>query len=235
MAECVMWKKNRKFIRVFGKRYIKRKIISSNLIKELTITERSFNLENVRHKDDNKHQAICDAAIRLINENGFADTSMSKIAKAANVSPATIYVYFANKEDLLNKIYLFAKEEMSMALLKGVNGSLSVEEAFNIIWHNFYRYATQNSVRFAFTEQFANSPLVEGCKDESLSFFLPLVAIFERGKKEKIFKDISMEIFGAFAFTPLVGLIKDQFKNKIVLDEETLKTIYEIAWDAVTN
>ena len=44
-----------------------------------------------------------------------------------------------------------------------------------------------------------------------------------------------MEIFAAFAFTPLVGLIKDQFKNKVVLDKATLKTVYKIAWDAVTN
>lgn len=201
----------------------------------MTITERSFNLEIVRHKDDNKHQAICDAAIRLINENGFADTSMSKIAKAANVSPATIYVYFENKEDLLNKIYLFAKKEMSLTLLEGVSENLSVEESFNVIWHNFYRYATQNPVRFSFTEQFANSPLVEGCKEESAAFFMPFLALFERGKKEKIFKDISILIFGAFAFAPLIGLIKEQLKNNNVLDEENLKTIYEIAWDAVTN
>ena len=137
----------------------------------MTITECSFILEIVRVKDNNKRRAICDAAIRLINENGFADTSMSKIAKAANVSPATIYVYFKNKEELLNQIYLFAKEEMSAALLKGVNGSLSAEKAFHIIWHNFYRYAMENSVRFAFTEQFANSPLVEGCRDETISLF----------------------------------------------------------------
>ncbi len=73
----------------------------------MTINERSFILEVMRHKDDNKHQAICDAAIGLITANGFADTSISKIAKVANVSPATIYVYFENKEDLLNKVYLF--------------------------------------------------------------------------------------------------------------------------------
>ena len=64
----------------------------------------------MRHKDDNKHQAICDAAIELITKNGFADTSMSKIAKAANVSPATIYVYFESKEALAVEAFDFAVE-----------------------------------------------------------------------------------------------------------------------------
>ena len=51
----------------------------------------------MRHKDDSKREAISNAAIELITTIGFANTSMSKIAKAANVSPATIYVYFEKK------------------------------------------------------------------------------------------------------------------------------------------
>jgi AcrR family transcriptional regulator len=189
----------------------------------------------VRHKDDNKQRAICDAAIELITANGFADTSMSKIAKAANVSPATIYVYFENKEELINKIYLFVKQEMSAELLQGVGANLSVAEAFKVIWDNFYNYATANPVRFAFTEQFANSPLVARCKDESISYFKPLLDLFNRGVAEKVFKEISLEIFIAFTFAPLTGLIKEHFGGVIVLDEKVLATTFEIAWDAVTN
>jgi TetR/AcrR family transcriptional repressor of multidrug resistance operon len=201
----------------------------------LTINECSFNLEIVRHKDDNKNRAICDAAIELITKNGFADTSMSKIAKAAGVSPATIYVYFENKEDLLNKLYLFVKREMSTELLRGVKPEQSTEEAFKIIWHNFYNFAVENPVRFAFTEQFANSPMVANCRMESMDFFKPLIDLFEGGKRAKIFKDVSLEIFHAFTFSPLMGLIKEHLSGQIVLDQKALAIAYEIAWDAVTN
>lgn len=160
---------------------------------------------------------------------------MSKIAKAANVSPATIYVYFENKEDLINKLYLFVKQEMSTALLQGIKPNLSTKESFKIIWNNFYAYATGNPVRFAFTEQFANSPLVDGCREESMNYFRPLLAVFERGREEKVFKDIPLEIFIAFTFEPLIGLIKGHFFGELVLDETVLKTAFEIAWNAVTN
>ncbi|WP_094092917.1 TetR/AcrR family transcriptional regulator [Paenibacillus physcomitrellae] len=40
-----------------------------------------------------------------MNEIGFAETSISKIAKKAGVSAATIYIYYENKEDMLSKIY----------------------------------------------------------------------------------------------------------------------------------
>ncbi len=189
----------------------------------------------MRHKDDNKHLAICNAAIELISADGFAGVSMSKIARAANVSPATIYVYFENKEDLLNKLYLFVKQEMSAALLRGVETNSSVAEAFKAIWNNFYEYAISNPVKFAFTEQFANSPLLDRiCRIEDMDFFKPLLDLFDRGKEEKVFKDVSLEIFNAFTFAPLMGLIKEHLRGEIALDEKTLEMTFEIAWDAVT-
>jgi len=202
----------------------------------LTISERSFILESVRVKDSNKEQAIYDAAISLITANGFADTSMSKIAKAADVSPATIYVYFENKEDMLNKTYAHVKGEMAAALMKGLKSELSVAEAFKVIWNNFHKYAITNQVRFSFTEQFANSPLVDKVrKEEGMEFFLPLFAWFERGRREKIFKDIPAELFTAFAFAPLVALTKQHFCGDVILDEKLLKKAFAISWDSVTR
>ena len=202
----------------------------------LTINECSFIIEIVRNKDEKKEKAIFDAAIGLITANGFADTSMSKIAKTADVSPATIYVYFENKEDMLNKTYSHVKREMATALAKGLKPELSVEEAFKIIWNNFYKYTVNNSVKFSFTEQFANSPIVDRIRrEEGMSYFLPLFEWFERGKREKVFKNLSVEIFAAFAFAPLIGLVKQHFCGDVVLDNKMLKTVYEITWTAVTR
>ncbi|MEF7442026.1 TetR family transcriptional regulator [Paenibacillus lautus] len=40
----------------------------------------------MRYRDDNKVEAIFDATVQLINEIGFSDTSISKIANRASVS-----------------------------------------------------------------------------------------------------------------------------------------------------
>ena len=45
----------------------------------------------MRMKDENKKTAITKAIIGLINEIGFANISMSKIAKATGISAATLY------------------------------------------------------------------------------------------------------------------------------------------------
>jgi TetR/AcrR family transcriptional repressor of multidrug resistance operon len=190
----------------------------------------------MRVKDEKKENAIFDAAISLITANGLADTSMSKIARAADVSPATIYVYFENKEDMLNKTYTHVKREIAAALVKGLKPELSVEDAFKVIWNNFYKHAVKHSARFSFTEQFANSPLVDRIsKEEGASYFQPLFEWFERGKREKVFKDVPPQIFAALAFAPLVGLVKQHFCGDVALDNKMLKTLFEITWTAVTR
>ena len=64
----------------------------------------------MRVKDDIKQDALFEATVKLVNEIGFAASSVSKIAKEAGVSPATLYVYYKNKEDLLVSTYIEIKK-----------------------------------------------------------------------------------------------------------------------------
>ena len=58
-------------------------------------------IRTMRTKDEFKQDALLKATIKLVNEIGFVSSSVSKIAKEAEISPATIYIYYKNKEDLL--------------------------------------------------------------------------------------------------------------------------------------
>ena len=65
----------------------------------------------MRTRDQAKYDAIVKSSIQLINTIGFDGISISKIAKKAKVSPATIYIYFENKEDLFTKLYIDIREK----------------------------------------------------------------------------------------------------------------------------
>jgi len=58
--------------------------------------------KNKRHVDkEHKAEEIELAAMQLFIEVGFDTSSMSMIAKSANVAPNTLYWYFKNKDELL--------------------------------------------------------------------------------------------------------------------------------------
>lgn len=52
-----------------------------------------------------KYEMILEAALKVIAENGFHGSQVSKIAKEAGVADGTIYLYFKNKEDILISLF----------------------------------------------------------------------------------------------------------------------------------
>ncbi|MEO9156096.1 MAG: TetR/AcrR family transcriptional regulator [Kofleriaceae bacterium] len=55
-------------------------------------------------RSDARPGELIAAALRLFSENGFAATRLEDVAAAAGVSKATVYLYFANKERLLEAV-----------------------------------------------------------------------------------------------------------------------------------
>ena len=55
-------------------------------------------------KSEVKTEAILQGAIKEFLANGYAATSMDKVAKTAEVSKATIYSHFGDKESLFNAV-----------------------------------------------------------------------------------------------------------------------------------
>lgn len=58
-------------------------------------------LEEIRH---NRSQSIIQAALKLFAEEGFSNTTVSQIAREANISKGLIYNYFNSKDHLLRVV-----------------------------------------------------------------------------------------------------------------------------------
>ena len=115
----------------------------------------------MRNKDELKQQAIIDATINLVNEIGFVACSVSKIAKKADVSPATLYVYYKNKEDLLVSTYIEIKQLFGRKLLNNFDDTLPIRDILKNLWFNIFMFTQKSPGYFQFTEQFSNSPFSE--------------------------------------------------------------------------
>src|SRR5690554_1730800 len=56
-------------------------------------------------KRGQKYNQIIDAAVKVIAQNGYHNSQVSRIAKEAGVADGTIYLYFKNKEDILISVF----------------------------------------------------------------------------------------------------------------------------------
>lgn len=188
----------------------------------------------MRIKDENKQQAIFEATVKLVNEIGFVSSSVSKIAKEAQVSPATIYIYYKNKEDLLVSTYIYIKRELGCALLEGFDDTLPIRDVLKKIWHNMFKYIRNNPSYFNFTEQFSNSPYGEMVnQDEVQKSFEPVMKILQNGVERKIIKDVNFDLLTAFIFYPILTLSNARLCKNIKVGESTIEEAFEMAWDAI--
>lgn len=188
----------------------------------------------MRYKDEQKQDAIIIATVKLVNEIGFVACSVSKIAKEAKVSPATLYIYYRNKEDLLVSTYMDIKRSLSMAILKDFDESQPVRDIVKAIWLNTFDFISRHPEKFQFTEQFANSPyssLVD--KDETSKYFEPLARVVRRGIEEKIIKDVPLEIIKVFIFHPVMILANIRLCSDFEMTRENIETAFMLAWDAI--
>jgi AcrR family transcriptional regulator len=115
----------------------------------------------IRQKCDKKRKALLNATLKLVNNNGFHDAPMSKIAKMAAVSPATIYIYFENKQDLINQLYLEVKAEFSAYAFKNYNEEQCIKDSFKQVWMNIADFKLNQIEASNFLSQCDNAPMID--------------------------------------------------------------------------
>jgi len=68
-------------------------------------------------KDEQKYDRLIQAAIHLLATDGLAPFSTTKVAKQAGIPQSNVYIYFKNKQSLLNATYSTAVHQMSLAVV----------------------------------------------------------------------------------------------------------------------
>jgi len=188
----------------------------------------------IRQKCNKKRIALLNATLNLMNNQGFHDAPMSKIAKMAEVSPATIYIYFENKQDLINKLYLEVKAAFSAHAFKDSHEDLPVKKGFELIWYNIADFKLNHVEEATFLSQCDNTPMIdEESRREGLKHLQPLLNLWERGQKEEIIKPLSPYILYAYTIYPLAFLTLIQQRNFCQLDKEMLHNSFQAAWDSI--
>ena len=189
----------------------------------------------MRNLDKNKKKAIEKAAIHLINTMGLEGASMAKIAKRAKVSPATIYIYFENKEDMLIKLYFMVKKRFGIMLKKGFQQDMSIKEGAKLFFENIVRFFYEYPDDFMFMERFSGSPIINKVCDEITDkYFGSVIDFIERGKREKILKNVPIEIIFSFLVAPINTFIKRKGYRESQLTAEEIEVMFQMSWDALT-
>lgn len=70
-----------------------------------------------------RKRTIVAAALKLFHDQGYAKTTMTQIAQAANLDPTSLYYHFSSKENIVSSFFKFDSTAKAVELI--VNGQES--------------------------------------------------------------------------------------------------------------
>ena len=139
----------------------------------------------MRTIDETKYQRVVDTSIELINQLGLEKVSVNKIAKEADVSVATLYVYFKNKDAMINQLFIRAKSNFMKAALADFHPKDPIRSGFRKIWQNIRNYALKHPQELWFIEHYLHSSMQKEFDNHEIeALYSPLAEFFQRGADE---------------------------------------------------
>jgi len=191
----------------------------------------------MRVKDYSKIESIFSASLRLIKANGFSGITMSKIAKESKLATGTLYIYFKDKEELINALYHKIERDASNRFLLGHKPDLSFKQCLKNVWINYLKHRIEFHEESIFMEQYYYSAYITmSQKQLAEDMKKPVYNIIERGKKEGI---IPQEIETEMLFSAMIGFIREladeHIESRFILSKERIAKAFELSWKMITK
>lgn len=183
----------------------------------------------------NKCDLILAATLKLLASRGFHGFSIRDVAKAAGVATGTVYLYFADREDLIEKLHSQILATVGRQVFIAVHQEVSLYQQFQGMCRRFWRLFQQQSEMILSKGQFDHLPadLLRSRHEEAKLVLAPLFTFFRRGREQQILKNLPDEILFSLAFEPYFEIARKTLQGFVAVDDAMLEQIIDASWDSI--
>jgi len=174
----------------------------------------------VRTRDDQKEITVREQALKMIVREGFDGFSMQKLARVAGVSPATLYIYFKNREDLLNQLFDDVQQTFADEALKDFDPEAPFAEGLWRQWRNRLRFILDHPEAYRFMEQFRHSPLIDQSGLQLAEFRENMKVFVTNAITRGDIPRMEPATFWSMAYGPFYALVKFHLQGKTMMDTD---------------
>ncbi|MCY6380753.1 TetR/AcrR family transcriptional regulator [Hoeflea prorocentri] len=142
-------------------------------------------------------------------ENGLDKAPVSRIAKRAGVSAGTIYVYYPNKDEMLQSIYLEIKSLLHDAMMTASGPGADSAKRIRSMWFAMFGFMLENPDMFAFHEIVAAEKLLGPDQLEEVAGMAgDIHGVLGDAINDRTLKDMPMDCVISLLFGPAVNLAR---------------------------
>jgi AcrR family transcriptional regulator len=192
-----------------------------------------------------RRQQIMDAAKEVFAQKGSSSATIENIAEEAGFSPATIYLYFKNKDELSASLSLQMLNEL-VEKIKNISNqnNLNTEEKIKALPEAFYQVYesdplnVKHVLRYQSTEALLNlSPeLAFQIKEAARGYIKAVVKIFNEGVRVGDLQDCHPVAFADILWSLFAGLVLwEDTKRGFNSRKDFLKPTLQLAFDIINQ
>ncbi len=188
----------------------------------------------MKPRDDKKIEQVYRATLSLVKAKGLAGITMGEIAREANIATGTLYIYFRNKNELINALFTECRNRSAKVYFKNYDPAMPFKNGLKTIWQNLLNYRIKKFEEAIFTDQCYHSPFItQTTKELTKKLFTPLISLIETGKKQKLIKKADTLLLLTFMAGSINETVKYmQYSNK-KLSKEIMEQMFLMFWDGL--
>ncbi len=197
--------------------------------------------ERKQRERERRRQQIIVAAKRVFSANGFNKSTMEDIAKEAELSPGTLYLYFKNKDELFASLSLRMLQFLIIRLESlSQKNDLTLKEKLDVVkqaLYDVYEFdpiVLINMFHLQSSETLKNlSPeLLSNIKDMSGQSLRAIADVFEEGMQQGVYKKRHPVALADIFWALFSGIVLwEDSKRMVDGDKNYLKPTLELAFD----
>lgn len=189
-------------------------------------------------KDNTQKHLLFEAVMHTVNLNGFHGSSMSMIAKNAQINTSNIYHYFSSKEELIMETFHYVRNMVDAFVFnpEHFKESENYFDEFKLVFKYYVDFYRQKSVYLSFMEQFGKSPYYKQLILEHKNELNGKITEFiTKGISQKIYITNDIKCLKTMLFGALNELTYHLFSNANDDHHLQISACVHMLWNAVTQ
>lgn len=188
----------------------------------------------MRPIDPDKREKILKSVYTLTGKCGLASVNISGISKTAGIAAGTLYIYFKNKEEVVQLAYAAVEDKMTHAMYAGFDINAPIRQSLKQIYINMLNYRLKNYDETVFIDQYQQSGYIQINFSKQLAEYekqnKPLYDLLEKGQQEGIIKAVDAIILISFFDGAVRSCSTGIIQKLFPLNQQLIDDCFDMVW-----
>ncbi len=200
--------------------------------------------ERREREKSERRESILKAAIRVYDKEGYHAITMEKIAGAAELSRATLYLYFKTKDEIFIHAILsysdFFRERLENLYARR---SEIKDKLLESLWSTFIEFYEKDKESFNATLYFHQSEMIRNLPENlrilldhsGTRIYAGLSKIMAYGIEQGVFRDCNAKTLAEVVWTSFLGIIHLENSKQAMSRKDHLSVTWKLAMDMLSR